>query len=90
MGNCSTPTCSGTIVVGQRPSSRASSTDIGEKKPWSSGLSWKYDRSNSSVTRLCAMCAASLGLPGTAGRSRAPPPSSATGNSSPMPSVNAE
>ena len=36
------------------------------------------------------MCAASFGLPGTGGNSRAPPPSSATGNSSPMPSVKAE
>ena len=48
-GNCSTPICSGTIGAGQSGSC-GSIIDSGEKQPWSSGLSWKNDMSNSSAT----------------------------------------
>ena len=45
-GNCSTPHCSGMIGMGQPLSSWSSSTDRGEKQPWSRPLPWKNDMSN--------------------------------------------
>jgi len=89
LGAWTTPTCSGTMGNGQPPSWRQSK-DRGEKQPWSSGRSWKKDMSNSSATSDCPTCAARPGWPAMAGRSRGPPPSSATSNRSPMPSANAE